>query len=287
MTPEQREREYSPSSCIGGDYGPCLRAYAERSAQAREAVANRRELRYGEGERHRIELFLPEARAARSGPPPLLLFIHGGYWQELSVDESLFAAPDCAQHGVAFAAIDYTLAPEASVAGIVRECRGALRWLGARAGELGFDPARLVVAGSSAGAHLAAMCCLRHWPGDPHPIPVAPAGAVLVSGVFDLVPLIGTSINDALGLDTRSAEALSPRRWPLTGFPPVVLAWGEIETHAFKSQSQDFAVALREVATPMQLIESPGRNHFDVILDLARVGSALGDATHRLLRGAP
>ncbi len=279
---EEREREYSPSSCTGGSYSPYLDEYAQRSAAARQEAARHLELSYGDAAAHRLDLFLPAP--AHSGQlAPLLLFIHGGYWQELSRASSLFAAPDCTEAGAAFAAIDYTLAPHASVHDIALECRRALRWLHQHGQALGFDPQRIVVAGSSAGAHLAAMCCLRGWKDTPDLPNGVPAAAVLVSGIYDLQPLVGTSINEALSLDSAGARAVSPQLLSLEGFPPSVVCWGEIETSEFKRQGRAFAMALKAADAPHQpCIEVPGRNHFDVILDLARPGTPLGDATWAL-----
>ena len=97
----------------------------------------------------------------------------------------------------AFAAIDCTLAPAASVHEIALGCRRALRWLHPHRATLGFDPARIVVAGSSAGTHLAAMACLRGRDGDADLPAGLPAAAVLVSGICELIPLMGTSIDQA------------------------------------------------------------------------------------------
>ncbi len=280
----ERERAYSPSSCIGGDYRPFVQAYVDRSAAVRQRHTGRCGLAYGPAASQTLDLFLPPPTRAGAPLPPLLVFIHGGYWQELSKNESLFAADGCLAAGAAFAAIDYTLAPHATVEQMVCECRTALRWLHAHAAELGFDGRRIVVAGSSAGAHLGAMCCLRGWPGDADLPTGLPAAAVLVSGIYELVPLIGTSINAVPALTQASAARVSPLRFDLTGFPPALVCWGEIETDAFKRQSQAFGDSI-EAATgrPVPRVEAPGRNHFDVILDLARTGSALGDATLRLL----
>ena len=101
-----REREYSPSSCIGGNYQPYISAYVERSAAARRSYPPTT-MRYGSTERQTLDLFIPEGVAQ----PPVLVFFHGGYWQELSKQESAFAAPGCVAHGIAYAAVDYTLAP--------------------------------------------------------------------------------------------------------------------------------------------------------------------------------
>jgi arylformamidase len=276
LDPAEREREYSPSSCIGGNYQPFVAAYVEQSRRAFEeakALGGRwLQARYGKQPAQRLDLCLPPRRA-RAGAG-LLVFIHGGYWQELSARDSLFAAARCIERDLAFCAIDYTLAPAARVEGIVDECRRAMGWLFAHAPHLGLDPGRIVVAGSSAGAHLAAMVCLdpARAAGDA----LRPRAAVLVSGVYALEPLIGTTINQALGLDAQEARAASPACLPLDGFPSALVCWGEIETASFKRQSRGFADELRAAGTPCTTFEVPGRNHFDVILDLAEPSSVLG-----------
>jgi arylformamidase len=297
----ERAREYSPSSAIGGNYQPFIEQYVQRSAAARAWFAVQAaqhqaakgstpfasaayDISYGAQPTQRLDMFLPPQRHTRSHAhdanrlsshritndgasdnlPPLLVFIHGGYWQELSKHASHFAAVDAVQHGLAHAVLGYTLAPAASVAGIVDECVLALLHLHTHASELGFDARRMVVAGSSAGAHLAAMVALR--------CPFI-RGTILVSGIYELEPLIHTNINDALGMDAAQAQALSPQQQDVSAFPPSLLAWGEVETTQFKQQSRDFAARLPQL---FGAVEIPLRNHFDVILDLLNPATALG-----------
>lgn len=300
-----REREYSPSSCIGGNYQPFIQAYIERSRDARSRTPGRLDLAYGPGPSQRLDLFVPAPRPGGAALAPVLVFIHGGYWQELSKSESAFAAGQCAAQGIALAALDYTLAPRASVAEMVVECRAAVAWLEDHALMLGLDAGRIVVAGSSAGAHLAAMTALAGLSGvsgvgglggvggvggtsgaNVAPAALAPRirGVVLVSGIYELEPLVGTSINAALRMTPESARELSPALRDLRGFPQTVMCWGEVETREFKRQSRDFAALLERACTPCEAFEVPQRNHFDVILDLADPGTALGRALMNLIR---
>ena len=295
-----RERAYSPSSCIGGHYQAHIQAYAERSRQAHAGPRCQRNLAYGHSASQRLDLFVPESPVRHTvGPtdagavqtpgaalPALLVFIHGGYWQELSKDESAFCANAALTQGLAFAAIDYTLAPQASVAAMVAECRQALAWLHQHALSLGFDAQRMVVAGSSAGAHLAAMTALPGaWAlATPRAQGSPVRGVVLVSGIYELEPLVGTGINDALDLTVEAARALSPALQDLRGFPPVVVCWGEIETDEFKRQGADFARQLAQAGSACLSFEVPGRNHFDIVLDLADAGTPLGNATLDLMQ---
>jgi arylformamidase len=279
MTDDEREREYSPSSAIGGNYEPFLAAYKERSDAARRSFANIIECRYGPKPANTIDLVMPQ-NLSTDQQCPLIVFIHGGYWQELSKWESMFAAPEFLAEGMAFAAVDYTLAPTASIPEIIEECRSAVRWLRDAADDFAYSPDLILVTGSSAGAHLAAMTALP----DPRSGEILPAGLVLVSGIFELEPVIGTSINTHLKMNVPVAHACSPLCMDVDDFPPTLLAWGEIEPDDFKTQSRAFATKLKENDVPVRALEIPSKNHFDVILDLADTGTALGTEVARLIR---
>jgi arylformamidase len=286
LSPTEREREYSPSSCIGGNYQPFVAAYKSESRAALEKTKHLGAVwsqhSYGLRNTQTLHLCVPSSLNSNPhGSSPLLVFIHGGYWQELSATDSLFAAQGCVQHGAAFAALDYTLAPHATVAQMVDECCAALAYLSKNAKLLGFDAGRIVVAGSSAGAHLAAMVAQR---GSQHGYRLH--GAVLVSGIYELEPLIGTNINDALALNAASAQAVSPALLDTKDFPNTIVCHGEIETAEFKRQSQEFAKQVRaesSVNASLEAFELPLRNHFDVIMDLTNQQSILGQATLNLL----
>lgn len=264
-----------------GDYGPYVRAYRTESIRSRVQIEESdlaliEVLRYGPGASQTIDITVPKGR---TDAVPVLVFFHGGYWQELSKHDSFFPAWSAVEQGWAYAAVDYTLAPQVSLDEIVSECRDALNTIRVEAGGLGVDPSRVVVAGSSAGAHLAAMVALA--PAVSH----APlAGAVLVSGIYDLEPLIGTSINEALGLDVQSAQRNSPLLENVDAFPPTVLAYGDNETSEFKSQTHRFERHLEAAGIAVSSLCVAGRNHFDVIMDLAEPHSALGSMLTSLIR---
>lgn len=256
---ETWERQYKPSTCVP-DVGAYLREYAYRSAKARRALPWRAHA-YGADPAERLHFF-PAARP----PAPLVVFVHGGYWQELSETESSFAAPDLVRRGIAFAALGYGLAPGHRLDEIVGMVRRGVLWLREHAAGLGVDPARIVLAGSSAGAQLVAMCLSRGMA----------CGAVLLSGVYDLLPLCRTSIGAAIRLSEAEAVRNSPVRHVPAGLPPLLVARGDNETAAFADQQDWFVAAVTETGAHVTDLVVAGRNHFDLPFGLGDPGDPLG-----------
>jgi arylformamidase len=276
----ERERQYSPSRCVPA-YAPYFEAYVARSREAERLSGWHKDLRWGEQPEETFD-YLP----ADAPDAPLLVFFHGGYWQELSKNESLFAAPDCVANGIAFAAIEYTLAPKAALTVVVEQCRRAIASLHQQAATLGFDARRIYVAGSSAGAHLAAMLLVEGWQADCGLPAGAVAGAILLSGIYDLEPLVGTYIDAALHLSAADVATLSPARLKLGRPVTTVVAWAENETSEFKRQSQAFASQLRASAFHVSEFEVARQNHFDIVFGLADATTLLGSATLALVKAS-
>ena len=275
----ERERQYSPSSCVAA-IEPFIDAYIARSRDAERQFRCQKNLPWGERPDEIFDYF-----PAASARAPLLVYFHGGYWQEHSKDESLFAAPDCVANGIAFAAIDYTLAPRATLGTIVEQCRRAIASLHRQAATLGFDARRIYVAGNSAGAHLAAMLLVAGWQEVYGLADDVVAGAVLLSGIYDLEPLMGTYIDAALHLTDADVAELSPLRLKMGRPVRTIVAWGENETDEFKRQSRTFAAALAGSGFPVSTFELAGTNHFDIVFAMVNGESVLGQATIDLIHG--
>ena len=169
--------------------------------------------------------------------------------------------------GIAVASINYQLAPLASLEDIVAQCRRALAWLYFNGAENGVDTRRIVVAGSSAGGHLAAMLMATGWQSAFGMPEDAVKGGVLVSGLFDMAPVQQTTPNQWLHLDEQQALALSP----IHKLPPasahLCIAVAELDTPEFKRQSRAYAAACRAQGCRVQVLEVVGRNHFDIVMD--------------------
>ena len=232
------------------------------SRRFRDAHVATVDLCYGNDERQRLDLFAPEGE----GPWPLLVFIHGGYWQLGSKDAWSFLAPGWIQKGVAFVTLGYRLVPAVTLEDIVADVRAALDYLAENASALKLDVSRVLVTGVSAGAHLAAMAVTEEHPAASQLSPVA---AVLLSGVYDLGPLAGTTPGDALN-DLKSIEL--SRISPLGRPPPAdcccLIAWGADETDVFHSQSRLLAAHWANWGVTATAMSLPDTNHFTVVDNL-------------------
>jgi arylformamidase len=216
-------------------------------------------LSYGDTPRQIIDLFLPEA----GGAAPIALFIHGGYWRAFDPSSSSHMARGLNAHGMAVAVVGYDLCPIVTIGDIIEQIRRACIFLWQRFGR------RMLVSGHSAGGQLAAAMVATDWPAlyPKAPADLVPAGYA-ISGVFDLTPLVGLSMNQDLRLDAEAARLVSPLFWPVPpgrAFDAVV---GDLETSEFKRQSRTMVQAWRQSGAETRYAEFPG-NHFTVIDALA------------------
>jgi arylformamidase len=230
-----------------------------RSDRLRSEMPQYLDLRYGEAPRNRIDYFPAAARG------PVLMFIHGGYWQMRAKEDFSVLARGPLAHGLSVALIGYTLAPNIALGGIVDEIRAAIRFLVAHAYDYGGDAGRLYVGGWSAGAHLTASVL-----DEP-----AVKGGLAISGIYDLEPMRLCYINDQLKLNEGDVDRLSPlRHLPVTSAPLVVACGGD-ELPELRRQSAEFAAARRRAGLPGSFKEIGGHNHFTILEELASPDGAL------------
>lgn len=226
-----------------------------RTARLREEVGALVGLAYGSGLRQRLDYF-----AANVTGSPLLVFVHGGYWQGGDIESAGFVAEGPLQRGFAVAIIEYTVAPEARLAGMVDEIRAALRWLRERSGPLNFNPQRVVLVGHSAGAQLVCMAL-----GEP-----GVTGGVAISGIYDLEPIRLCYLNEKLDLRLDDVASFSPRAHLPTRPDALLVAVGGAELPELVRQSHDFATACGACYLPLA-----GHDHFSILDEMALAQGAL------------
>ncbi|MEZ5761374.1 MAG: alpha/beta hydrolase [Paracoccaceae bacterium] len=260
---DERDRQLSPSLSAKDAAGVLTRHAAETAALWDDpALTCTRDIAFGPAPRTRLDIVRP----AGPGPFPCLAFIHGGFWQEGDKSGSGFAARALSRAGWATALIGYTLAPEARLTQIVDEVGKAVRHLGANAAALRIDPARLVVGGHSAGGHLSAALVCGKAGND---VAERIAGAVLISGVYDLAPIAKSYVNDAVGMDADEMHRLSVMADAPVRDIPVHMMIGADEPAAFLEQTDALHANWSSVLTRATLHRAAGRDHFDILDELA------------------
>jgi arylformamidase len=211
---------------------------------------------YGTGARHTIDFFPAE----NSGP--IVVFIHGGYWQAL--DSSFFShlAAGLNAHGISVAIPSYDLCPAVTVGDIIEQMRSMTREL-AKLGR------QLVISGHSAGGHLAACMLATEWRALDAALPADLVNAAYtISGLFDLCALVPTSVNNPLHLNDLSAREVSPLFWPAPSRGSLDAVVGGEESAEYFRQSQTI-VDVWGVGIPTRFEIIPGANHFTAIAPLA------------------
>jgi arylformamidase len=163
----------------------------------------------------------------------------------------------------------YDLCPAVSIADIIGEMRTAMRELA----KLGRP---LIVSGHSAGGHLAACMLATDWRAFDASLPAdLVTGAYAISGLFDLRPLVTTSINTALKLDDASAKEVSPLLWPPPSRGTLDVVVGGDESAEYFRQSRSIVDAWEAAGIATRFATIAGANHFTAIAPLADPNSPM------------
>jgi arylformamidase len=259
------------------DHSQHFAQWRAESAAARERLSCRIDLRYGDTPAETLDLFPTPCRNA-----PVLLFIHGGYWRSLDKADHSFVAPAFVQEGVMVVVPNYALCPAVSVETIVLQMARAVAWTAGHAAPYGGDPARIVVAGHSAGGQLAALllCCdWRAFGLDTSPV----CGALSISGLHDMAPLQRVSfLQPDLRLDAAQAARLSPAGFAPPRAPLHAFVGGD-ESEEYHRQLYSIRDAWGQDVVPV-CHPVPGRNHFSVLRELCTPGSPVYRSALELLR---
>ena len=267
--------------------------WAQMSRQVRERAGWLEDLSYAGAEPgphdadERLDYFPAEPGAVAGQAPPLLVFLHGGYWHALDKrDHSLVAnaLPHC---GVSVAVTNYSLCPAVSVETILLQAVRSVAWLYREADRLGHDKSRIFVAGHSVGGHMAALMLTTLWQRVGSDLPAdLVKGVVSVSGLHDLEPLRRA---DFLQVDLKLSEGdvdrLSPAFLPPATDAPLVTAVGGLEPEEYHRQTDLLRVGwpANAAAPGSAHVPMPGRHHFNVMDDFADRDSPLLLAVRRMM----
>jgi arylformamidase len=246
---------------------------ADYRAQAMQERRAELGLMYGESSRQFIDLFLPRPNASA----PLAMFLHGGWWRSLEPAMFSHMARGLNARGVAVAVVGYDLCPQVTIADIVEQIRHACLFLWLRTKQ------PMMVYGHSAGGHLASAMLATDWPTHyPKCGDLVPA-AYSISGVFDLTPLVGISVNQDLRLTDESARELSPLLWPAPTGRVFDAVAGALESSEFLRQSRVIIEAWSKAGVATRYGTIADTNHFTVLDPLTEPDSAMVDRLAELV----
>jgi arylformamidase len=277
LDPDWLDKQYNNRARIP-EHPMIFERWARASALARDSMSRRLDVAYGAGPDETLDVF-PTTRA----DAPVLVFIHGGWWRALDKQDFSFVAPAFVHAGAMVVVPNYSLCPRVGIDDIALQMTRALAWTWRNAALYGGDPRRIVVAGHSAGGHLAAMLLCCDWRAVGKDLPPDVVGKALsISGVFDLEPLRQTPfLQPDLKLTPAAVRRLSP-----AGFPPPR---GTLYAVAGANESEEFHrhVALiqerwgqRKVPVAEALA---GLHHLDVLHDLVDRATRLNALARDLL----
>jgi arylformamidase len=242
-----------------------LRYWSAASAQARKRHVEMVEAAYGSGPRERLDVF-----PARAPGSPVLVYLHGGYWRALDKRDQSFIAPPFVDAGAMAVLPGYALCPAVTIEQIVLQTVQALVWVYRHAIGHGGDPARIVVAGHSAGGHLATMLLACDWKAVAPELPADLVKAALsISGLYELEPLRHAPfLAGDLGLTAETARRLSPAALPAPRGGHLVTIVGGDESEEFLRQ----AALIASAWGPRSVIAAEivaQRHHMNVMQEIA------------------
>ena len=264
---------------VGGTnalYAPLL------EARPSAGVVHLADQAYGPHERHRLDVWRPESA---DGTAPVLIFLHGGGFVRGDKGDVANLANWFARHGVVAVAMNYRYAPEATWPAGGEDVAAAMAWVRGSGALHGGDPAKIVVAGNSAGAvHAGTYAFVEEVQAEADGL----IGAILISmPSANLTDHPLDPARDALYFGTDPAayaersliNALEGRK------VPVMLALGGLDMPLAQSQTAQLAAALyaRDGVLPV-MATAPGHNHISVVGHIGSGDDSLAPAMLAFIR---
>jgi len=253
------------------DYLDIFERWAVTSREVRDASHVLENVHYGSEDAQALDFF-----PARTPGGPLLVFIHGGYWQSLDKSDFSYLAAPYIRNDINVAVLNYRLAPKVGMDDIVADNRSALIWLHRNAAKLAFDADQMFLSGHSAGGHLTALLAGTDWSSYGLPAGIIKGGCA-ISGLYDLEPIRLCYLNKIVGLTPEQVELFSPvKNLPVSNIPVILTVGGE-ESGEYHRLQQQYSEALENNGTVVKIVSQSDGHHFDAV-------DRFADENHRLFQ---
>jgi arylformamidase len=265
-------------------YAPNREQLIERriadSATARRRIGEPERVAYGPGDIEWLDIY----RSTRV-PAPIFVFIHGGAWRSERSKDFAVPAEMFLDAGAHYVVPEFAWVQDVSgnLMVLAEQVRRAVAWVRENIARFGGDPNRLYIGGHSSGGHLAAVALTTDWqrqfglPAD------LIKGGMCISGMYDLTPVRLSARNRYIRFDDATVAALSPIRHLDQLHPPLVVAYGTLETPEFQRQNREFAAAVEAAGKKAQLLIGENYNHFELPDTLGNPYGLLGRAALEMM----
>ena len=253
------------------EFAQHIARWRETSALARAGLRCHLDLPYMPSGVVSLDVFPAARRDA-----PVLVFIHGGYWRTLDKSDFSFVAAPFVAAGAMVVVPNYSLCPSVTIDTIALQTAHALAWVHRHAAPYGGNAARTVVAGHSAGGHLAAMMLACDGARLANDLPPRLTyRAISISGLYDLAPIAATpSLQVDLRLTPDVVSRTSPAGFAAPAGAQLCSVVGALESEEFLRQNRMIRERWGQAAVPV-CEEVPARNHFTVLDALVEPRTAL------------
>lgn len=233
---------------------------------------------------------------------PVMVYVHGGGWQQGDKANVALKPQAFLQAGYVFVSVNYRLSPQAAFPAHAQDVAAAIAWVKANIANYGGNPERIFLMGHSAGAHLVALVATDVGYLQAHGLSLASLKGVVAldTEAYDL-PMLARRSGDTLGGVYAQAFGSDPAFWrraspihhiaPAKGIPPMLVAYsgGARGNNAQRrgDYAQDFVQALQQAGVKAQLLPSPGQTHEEINQDFGRTNDAVTQATLAFLAAIP
>jgi acetyl esterase/lipase len=223
-----------------------------------------RDLAYGTGARHRLDVYLPD----KAEKAPIVVFFYGGNWRTGDKDHYRTVGGALASRGIVAVIPDYRLYPEIRFPAFIEDAAAAVAFVRRMAASFGADPQRLFLAGHSAGAYNAVLLgCDARYLGAAGVSLDQVAGVIGIAGPYDFLPLTDPALIELFGGAARR-ETL-PITYAAGTHPPMLLVTGDADTTVSPGNTTRMAASLRAGGTRVEERHYPGVGHIGIILAFA------------------
>jgi acetyl esterase/lipase len=228
---------------------------------------------YGQDPRQKLDVYQPPATKTSTAqlqqqPRPVILFVHGGSWEEGSKDDYLFVGESFTRAGYVTVVMNYRLAPKHRYPDYVRDTAQALQWISQNIARYGGNPQQIVVMGHSAGAfNVVEAVDNQRWLNEVN---------VPVSSIKAVVGIAGPYSYDFRTDNTRDAfpanalpDQVMPDRHVRVDAPPHLLLIGSKDQRVKPANAYRMQAALQAKKIPVQLQTVEGANHISIMAAVA------------------